>query len=250
MQALQTLPTDALSLVLDKLLNRWQRSEVPKKLMKLPEPFLDLWLHGQEVLNMMHSEIPIASLQKLIKRLPQNPDISVLHLPAKALEYAGVPETLALLTAVDDVLDKLPKLTHLGIHGLNLRQEHLPVFTSMCRGLRCKLTGLSLSLKSWVFGEFYGEKYLLEAIGKISKLEMLAFPRFAEFVSDSKDLLQPSKGRKRLSYPLKSRKVLLQLLATAQERTVFVEGEPSQALMAAVSEVAPNLKIVSVPFNA
>jgi hypothetical protein len=178
---------------------------------------------------MMHSVLPLASLQKIIKKLPQNPDISVLHLPAKVMDTAGVIETLDLLTLVDDVLDELPKLTHLGIHGLHLRQEHLPILTNICRALRRQLKGLSLSLKDWGFGGFQGERYLLEAIGKLSKLEMLAFPEFQKFVGYSN--------------------YRLQFLASAQERTVFVRGEPSQELLAEVLAVAPNLNIISIPFD-
>jgi hypothetical protein len=229
MQALEMLPTDALRLILDNLMCFWRQSKVIPNLLKLPESFLDVWLQGQDVVDMMHAEFPVASLQRLIQKLPHHPDISVLHLPAKVMETAGVSETLDLLTAVFDALNALPKLTHLGIHGLHLRQEHLPVFTSMCAGLRCKLTGLSLSLKDWEFGAFRGVRYLLEAIGKLSNLEMLAFPRFEEFVG--------------------SRKYLLQSLSSAQQRTVFVRGEPSQEIMAAVRAVAPNLHILSLPFD-
>jgi hypothetical protein len=175
MQALLTLPTDALRLTLENLLCLWRPSEVLPNVLKLPDSFLDAWLRGQKVLNMMHLAFPVASLKRLIRRLPSNPDISVLHLPAKVMETAGASDTLEVLNTVDEVLDALPSLSFFGIHGLRFRKEHLHVFISMCRGLRNKLIGLSLSLKDWEFEGFHGECFLLEAIGKLRKLEMLAF---------------------------------------------------------------------------
>jgi hypothetical protein len=198
-------------------------------LLKLPDSILDIWLHGQKVLNMMNLEIPVANLRRLIKKLPQNPEISVLHLPGHVMKTAKVFETVDLLNAVDDVAHLLPNLSILGIHGLQLRSEHIPVLTSMLRVLRCKLTGLALVLKDWKFGGFHGHRFLLAAIGKLTNLEMLVFPAFEAFVASSTDLVQ--------------------LLASAQQCTVVVSGKPSQAHLAVVAEMAPNLEIVSAPFE-
>jgi hypothetical protein len=177
---------------------------------------------------MTHSDVSVANLHKLIKKLPEYPEISVLHLPRKVLAAAGVSETLEVLSTVDDVLDMLPSLSVLGIHGLRLRAEHVPALISIFRVLRCKLIGLSLSLKSWKFGGSNGERVLLEAIGKFSKLELLVFPDWEKFVGDRTDLVK--------------------CLATARECTIFVRDEPSQGHLAAVAAVAPNLNILSAPF--
>jgi hypothetical protein len=230
MQALENLPTDVLRLVLDRLLCLWRPPQVLPSLLKLPDVFLHVWLHGLEVLNMFYAEIPMDGLRKLIKKVLHNPYIAVLHLPARIMETSKVSETLAVLNALDDVLHTMPNLRFLGIHGLQLRQDHVPVFASICKGLRGKLTGFSLSLKDWDFGEFHGERYVFEAIGKLSKLEMLAFPDFKRFMRGSKSLLR--------------------LLASEQKRTVIVRGEPAPWLRLAASEVAPNLTIVSAPFDA
>jgi hypothetical protein len=179
---------------------------------------------------MMHVEVPVESLRKLIKKLPENSDLSVLHLPGDVMKTADVLETAALLNAVDDVLDALPNLSVLGIHGLQLRPAHIPVLTSMFGVLRCKLTGLSLSLQDWDFDDFQGERLLLEAIFKMRKLEMLAFPEFKTFFKLS------------IRHP--------NFLASAQHCTVFVRGEPIPQFHAAISAVAPNLTTLAALFEA
>jgi hypothetical protein len=178
---------------------------------------------------MMHLKIPISSLRKLIKKLPQNQDLSVLHLPGDVMKTADVFDTLDLLNAVDDIVDTLPNLRVFGVHGLQLRAAHVPVLSRMLGVLRDKLTGLSFSLEDWDFEQFHGQRFLLEAICKLRKLDMLAFPQFEAFVQGSTNFLQWS--------------------ATLQQCTVLVGGEPSQEHMAAVSAVAPNLTILPAPFE-
>jgi hypothetical protein len=93
-QALQELPTNTVSFILVSILCLWRPDKVLPNLLKLPDSFLDVWLGGREVLDMMHLEIPVANLHKLIKKLPQNPDIYVLHLPGDVMKTADVLETV------------------------------------------------------------------------------------------------------------------------------------------------------------
>jgi hypothetical protein len=223
MQVLITLPTDAVEVLLDTMLSIWPPSAVLTHLWKLPGSFVDVWLCRQKVLNMKHSDIPVASLQRLFSRLQQNPSISGLYLPAKVMETAGLSETIDVLHSLDNVVDVLPNLRFLSIHGLHLRQEHTPVLASLCRALRSKLKGLSLSLKEWEFGGFDGQRFLLEAIGKLSKLEMLEFLDLEEFLGDSTHLLRS--------------------LARWRALEVLVRDEPSQGFVAAVSAMAPDVRI-------
>jgi hypothetical protein len=216
-------------LILDRLLRLWRPATVLKNLLKLPDSFLDVWLRGQKVLNMMHSDIPVAGLRRLIKKLPQNPEISVLHLPGNVMKTAKPSETVDLLNAVDDVVHRMPNLRVFGVHGLHLRSEHILVLVRMLSALRWKLTGLSLCLQDWKFGGFHEKRYLLETIGKLRKLKMLVFPKLEAFVANDPDLVQ--------------------LLASAQQCTVVVRGEPSMKLLVVVTVMAYNLEIVSAPFE-
>jgi hypothetical protein len=231
MQALEELSADALRLILDSLLRLWRPSQVLSNLLKRPDCFCDVWLHAQQALDMKNSEIPVNSLHRLIKKLPQNPNISVLHLPARAIETSEVFETLNLLNAVDAVLDLMPNSSVLGIHGLKLRPVRIPVLASILSILRGKLTGLSISLEDCKLDCFYGERCLLEAICKMRKLGMLAFPNMEDF----------------LGSPAAKRTNFVHLLASAQPCTLFVRAESWRHFSGLVA-MEPNLTILSAPF--
>jgi hypothetical protein len=229
MQALPKLPKDALKSILDEVVKLWGPFDVVPNLLRLPDSLFDVWLRGRKVLNLKYSCIPVGSFQGLMKKLRHHPEISVLHLPEFPFEEAGLFESVDLLNALDGIVDTLPNLSVLGIHGLQLRADHIPVLTSLFGLLRHKLTGLWLSLDDWNFRGFQGEKYLLGAIGKLYKLQMLVFPDWERFFARSSDLLQT--------------------LAGAQY-TLFVSGKPQKEFMSDVAAVAPNLTILSAPFAA
>jgi hypothetical protein len=142
MQVLVTLPTDALEFLLDELLSIMSPSAVLTNLLKLPDSFVDAWLCRKRGLDMMHSDTHVTSHKRLISRLHKNPSTSGLHLPAKVMETAGLSETIDVLQSLDNVVDMLPNFSFLSIHGLQLRQDHIPVLTSLCRALRSKLKDL------------------------------------------------------------------------------------------------------------
>jgi hypothetical protein len=225
MQALPKLPEEALRSILDIIVSFWSPSEVFSNLLELPDAFLDLWLPGRKVLNLMHSNVSAAILLKFIKKLRNRPEISVLHLPSEVFRRATVAESVDLLNALDAIADTLPNLSVLGIHGLRLRTEHIPSLISLCSVLREKLIGLSLCLEDWMFDQFDGYMYLMEAIGKLRKLEMLVFPDWKEFVDECDEILHK--------------------FAQTQKCMVFVRGDPGQEHSLDVSEMAPNLTIVS-----
>jgi hypothetical protein len=231
MQALEELSADVLRLILDRLVCLWRPSQALSKLFKLPDCFCDVWLHAQQALDMKNSEIPVNSLHRLIKKLPQNPNISVLHLPGEALATSEVFETLDLLNAVDAVVDLMPNLSVLGIHGLKLRAAHIPVLASILSVLRGKLTGLSLVLEDCKLDGFHGERCLLDAICKMRKLGMLAFPDLEAF----------------WGFPSAKRTNFAQLLATAQPCTLFVRAKSWRNFSDFVA-TAPNLTVLSAPF--
>jgi hypothetical protein len=232
MQALEELSADTLRLILDNLVCLWRPSQVLSNLLMLPDCFCDVWLRGQEALDMMNSEVPVCSLYRLIKKLPQNPVISVIHLPVKAMENADEFVTLGLLNAVDYVLDMMPNLSVLGIHGLKLRPVHIPVLASMLSVLRGKLKGLSLSVKEWQFCGLHGERCLLEAVCKLRNLEMLAFPDLQDFLGSSSP----------------ERTHFVQAIARGPLRTLMVRAESWRPLSDEFA-LAQNLTILSVPFE-
>jgi hypothetical protein len=229
MQALPKLPTDAQRSILDKLTCLWKSDEVLPNILKLSDAFFDIWLHDQKVINLLHANIPVADLINVVKKLRGNSEINVLHLPSKVFEIATLSQSLDLLNAVDAVADTLPKLSVLGIHGLKLRSDHIPVLTSMFRLLSGQITGLSLSLKDWAFEGFRGEKFLLEAIGKLYNLEMLVFPEWKKLLKDKEFLLHTLERKKKC--------------------LVFVRGTPGKEHLADVAAAAPNLTILSAPFE-
>jgi hypothetical protein len=230
MQALDSLPSDALGTVLDQLVCLWKPSMVLPNLLKLPEPLLEVWLRGREIIDLTMSDmVPVAGLLKLIKKLPEYTNVSVLHLPKKVFESVGEAESVDVLNALDSVLARLPKLTVLGLHGIQLRTEHIPVLISIISALRDKLTGLSLSLHDWEFEGVADERFVLKSISKLCKLQMLVFPDWEEFVGDELSLVSA--------------------LASARQCTVLVRGKLSQGCLSDVAKLAPNLTILSAPFE-
>jgi hypothetical protein len=117
----------------------------------------------------------------------------------------------------------------LGLHGLRLRTEHIPVLIRIFSELRGQLRGLCLSMSDWEFGRFPGERFLLEAIGRIWSLRMLAFPDWLLFVGGQMDLVSA--------------------FASSRGCTVLIRGELSQLRLALVSVVAPKLTLMSVSFE-
>jgi hypothetical protein len=73
----------------------WRHTRILPNLLKLPEPFMGVWLRDTQILDLWHSDrVPIAGLLRLIKTLPENPDASVTHFCKKVFESAGETESV------------------------------------------------------------------------------------------------------------------------------------------------------------
>lgn len=198
LQVLRTLPLESIHAVLDEQSSLWKElkpHELAKKVLELPDVFVKAWLcffEENNHLDLREAELPLSQTLRLIRSLPANPELQVLHVSCMAEQADSTDGSLCVLDALNQDLSKMPNIVVLGIHRLQVRAKHLKTLSTLCDALKGNLTGLGLSLRDWQFDrDMHGKELFFQAIARLNNLKVLALPQWDRFVGQDHTVISP-----------------------------------------------------------
>lgn len=217
---------------MDNLLMMWKPSAVAAKVLQLPEPFIRQWLPScNQRLDLQHSDVPASKILKLLKYMApkdgkSNTDLSVLHLPAKAVERASPHET----ECVGGTGRGTFRTAELDCARYSWASIAQCAPSSVHQHLLCDaLAAAGPCVECEFSNKEEGMQFLYGAIGGLRKLKQLAIPEWVRFLDKSMSALQP--------------------LTRLEGPTVSVNDTPPAAHVAAVAAVVPRLSFSTVPVS-
>ena len=110
-QVLRTLPADTVKVVLKEYSVLWKGMklhEVAGQVLRLPDVFIEEWLSSHTTLDLRDASLPLSQTLKLIRFLPKQPNLSVLHISCGSAT-AQPDHTLCVLDALNRALTTLPR---------------------------------------------------------------------------------------------------------------------------------------------
>ena len=142
-QVLQTLPPDTVKAVLKEHSIHWKHlelHEVVGQVLRLPAVFVEEWLSSKTTLDLRDSTLPLSQTLGLIRFLPTQQNLRVLHLSCGS--SSGRPDdTLCVLEALNRALEAMPRclLWVLGLMACRFARvtsRSSQVYAVHCRGVR------------------------------------------------------------------------------------------------------------------
>ena len=110
-QVLRTLPPDTIDMVLKEQSTLWKYlkpHEVAGQVLRLPAVFVEEWLSSKTTLDLRDSTLPLSQTLGLIRFLPTQQNLRVLHLSCGS--SSGRPDdTLCVLEALNRALEAIPR---------------------------------------------------------------------------------------------------------------------------------------------
>jgi hypothetical protein len=200
-QALRAVPDHTLHAIMQKQAALWRdkrMDETLHEILYLPRAYITEWLSTHtKRLDLRSFQMPVSRLLTLIHAIPAKSNLRVLHLPCSSPDVDSSDESLCILNALREVVSSWRQLSVLGLHRLQLREQHIGALSAILHNVKDILTGLALSLRDWQFQvgdlncSLKCKLQFFEGIAKLQKLRLLAIPQWQRFVQNEHVVLTP-----------------------------------------------------------